>query len=408
MKLSRLAVVCVFSGILAFPSLASVVFQDTFETDLAVNSDTDVNYQYNLGRQSGTDAPVQYYEAAGTGAGAFLNVPTAGFNGSDVLLLRNNYISTQVRHSSVALTNDFSSLVGKKYNISYDGVITLATGAGNDLWTSISLLGDISNLNELGPNQSSADFGLLIRQDGRVDVWGDATLIQGFGTGTSGVSVGSMYSLDILVDETGAGDPTAKVIFNQGTVDEVVLGTFSFDWEGSEQRNLGFKSVYGTAGSGTQGSLFDSRIDNLRIEIISEAVTGYEEWAVEYGLSDTNGGTMSEDFDGDGVSNLAEFALGGNPTNSASRGNLPVSALVADDGTNWFEYIHYERNDKDVAGLSYNPEHAEDLVFGTWTNTGFSFVGSGAFGDEFDIVTNRIPTTDAGARFVRLLIQLHE
>lgn len=62
-------------------------------------------------------------------------------------------------------------------------------------------------------------------------------------------------------------------------------------------------------------------------------------WADGLALSGVNR-LSTGDPDGDMINNLVEFGLGGNSTNGADVGHLPTIGTVADNGTNWFEYIH--------------------------------------------------------------------
>ena len=62
-------------------------------------------------------------------------------------------------------------------------------------------------------------------------------------------------------------------------------------------------------------SEFLSRIFGLGIYL-----QGYDLWANGYGI-----GAGTNDFDSDGLNNLYEYGLDGNPTNGLDRGTLPVS-----------------------------------------------------------------------------------
>ena len=127
-----------------------------------------------------------------------------------------------------------------------------------------------------------------------------------------------------------------------------------------------------------------------------------ENWAIGYGLSGDDA-KADADPDNDGLSNLYEYGLGGDPTNSANTGISPVYGMVADGGTNWFEYVYPRRSAPD-SGLTYHLELTDDLVYTDWANSGYTVVGTGTINDDFDAVTNRIPFV-ADERFVRLVIE---
>ncbi|MCF7817594.1 MAG: hypothetical protein K9M54_06910, partial [Kiritimatiellales bacterium] len=153
-------------------------------------------------------------------------------------------------------------------------------------------------------------------------------------------------------------------------------------------------------------SLADGNQD-LTLTVSGGPLGIYAAWAASYGLADTNGtGAMTADPDGDWVDNLSEYGLGGNPTNSGDQGHVPTSGLLADGGTNWLEYVYYERSDKAALGLDYYPERSLDLGFPGWTNSGIVVAGTGTLDAEFNTVTNRISTESEGKQFVRLRIQI--
>jgi len=124
-------------------------------------------------------------------------------------------------------------------------------------------------------------------------------------------------------------------------------------------------------------------------------------WIASYGLS---GAEAAPDYDAepDGMDNLLEYALGGNPTNDDAAVILPGFSVAADGGSNWFYYVHNERTDDDT--LTYTVEVKSNLVLDpSWETNGVEPVGeSGAVG-SFKSVTNR---TDIGsAEFIRLNVE---
>ncbi len=110
-------------------------------------------------------------------------------------------------------------------------------------------------------------------------------------------------------------------------------------------------------------------------------------------------GGKTDDDDDDGLLNLAEYALGGNPTNSADRGHLPV----IETGSDWIDYIHVRHAAK--SAVRYTVEVADDLVAAEWTTNGVEVVGIGVLDAEFNSVTNRISTETEAAQFIRLLLE---
>lgn len=123
--------------------------------------------------------------------------------------------------------------------------------------------------------------------------------------------------------------------------------------------------------------------------------TAYDTWAQSHSLA----GGPADDDDGDSLSNLGEYGLNGNPTNSADRGIRPI--LLSMGGL--LEYIYARRTAPD-SGLTYYLELTDDLVSGTWTNGGYIVTGTGTIHPDFEAVTNRIQNAGKTKGFIRLRI----
>ena len=103
--------------------------------------------------------------------------------------------------------------------------------------------------------------------------------------------------------------------------------------------------------------------------------------------------------------NLYEYALGGNPTNPADIGYVPMSGTIAVGSTNWFEYVHARR--KGSAGeLSYVLETSSNLLSNDWSNGSYiTLPSTGNLDADFEAVTNRIDTTGKTNEFIRLKVE---
>ncbi len=117
---------------------------------------------------------------------------------------------------------------------------------------------------------------------------------------------------------------------------------------------------------------------NFNDVVTLSALSPYEIWVASYQLT-------GPDDDFDGLDNLAEFALGGNPTNPSVNGHAPA---IVSQGSG-LRYVYPRRKD---AGLLYWLETSSNLVSGAWTNAGYTVLpDTGAYDADFESVTNAIP-----------------
>jgi hypothetical protein len=148
-------------------------------------------------------------------------------------------------------------------------------------------------------------------------------------------------------------------------------------------------------------------LDNLRIGRTYESIAlpppGYAAWAASHGLT----GGRFEDDNGNGRSNLMEYALGGNPKDSAEAGFSPVTEIVEEASSTWL-YFTYPKRSGPNSGLSYIATTSITLQAGSWTNDGVELVefNPNGFGEDFDAVTVRIPVTGETRAFIRLNVEL--
>lgn len=176
--------------------------------------------------------------------------------------------------------------------------------------------------------------------------------------------------------------------------------------------NLGSSDLR-LGGSQNSGQFFDGMIGEVKIftSTLSAAdfdlqleslvntwigAPSFASWATQWGVDI---GSETDDYDNNGLSNIEEYGLNGNPTNGTlDPAILPVFTQTASG----FDYIHIQRNDDPA--LTYTVETSTDLVNVPFTNTGYSVSGTNVSGGVFDSVTNTIPTTE-GQLFIRLNIE---
>ncbi len=142
------------------------------------------------------------------------------------------------------------------------------------------------------------------------------------------------------------------------------------------------------AGSGPQ----------LLVDVLIEK--SFENWAQANSLSGDDA-LAAADPDHDGMDNLLEYALGGNPGSNDVASIRPAFSMVDATGTRWLEYVYNRRLDAAARGLDYSMILSEDLT-ASWTNIGQTAeTGSAPIDDDFEVVTNRI-SADVAVKFATL------
>jgi len=112
----------------------------------------------------------------------------------------------------------------------------------------------------------------------------------------------------------------------------------------------------------------------------------------------------NQDPEGDGMDNLFEYALGGNPTIDDASAVRPVAGFAPD----WLTYVYRRRLDAASRGLSYSPVYKLDL---TSTNGWIPFepaweTGASPIDPDFETVTNEVDISGVDQAFIRLEIMV--
>ena len=123
---------------------------------------------------------------------------------------------------------------------------------------------------------------------------------------------------------------------------------------------------------------------------------GFDNWATAHGLTGTDA-EQGADPDGDGLNNLYEYGLGGDPTNSADQGTSPTYRKLSAE----IQYVYPARTDD--SDIEYYLEINDDLIYGTWTNSGYTAASGPSGTPDWDSVTNSI-STDVAEKYIRLMI----
>ncbi len=129
----------------------------------------------------------------------------------------------------------------------------------------------------------------------------------------------------------------------------------------------------------------------------------YNTWTDDFQLEGSNA-LWSADPDHDGLDNLSEFGLGGNPILGPDPEVLPTFRLLPEAAA--AEYIYRMRSDSSTLGLTYHPAYSPSLMTQAWTAVEGPLDEEDSSPEGFISVTNQIPM-QTSSLFLRLLIQLN-
>jgi len=307
-----------------------------------------------------------------------------------------------------------------------DGALHM-TGSGGDIWgtadsfafTHKDLSGDweistrIVNLDE---SDYSAKSGLIFRDSlianspmvAVVALPGDA---------------GDVYDqpdraprVSLLWRDTAGGSAHATDVLHMSfpmwvklrRVGSVYTGYYSSD--GQSWTEIGQRTIAALPATGKMGFGVCSHNNQRIVTSVFDHVEGitlrdiptYSRWSVGNGLTGENV-AMDADPDCDGLNNLAEYALGGNPNSDDVAAVLPDYEVVAVGASNAVDYIYRRRLDPAVLGLTYGLNTSTNLT-GAWDYAGTTYeTGSADIDQDFESVSNSVPF-ETGSGFVHLKI----
>jgi lysophospholipase L1-like esterase len=206
--------------------------------------------------------------------------------------------------------------------------------------------------------------------------------------GSAGVTVDAYRReiIDMVNERRTAGDSNIYLIAGHSmTESEDLLDSFHFDRPGTTKFATNLSAAI-------DAILVDSNYTG-----VAEIPTSFSDWAAPYALNAavTN---YYADADLDGLNNLAEFALGGNPTNGLRTGRFPE--IQSNGGV---EYVYQRRKNASALGLVYTPQAVSNLTDTGWSTNGITETGSTSVDSDFESVSNRINLDGKG--FVRLTIE---
>lgn len=262
---------------------------------------------------------------------------------------------------------------------------------------------------EIGARNLDTTFAGLIRNGSES---GDPRLVSltKVGTGKLTLSGTNTYTGDtrvldgvLAVTGTSIAD-TNKVILDGGTMEITGEETVDTLFFGGEQQAAGTWGSEDSTADNKDSTRF-SGTGVLTVVTGPEPVAGFESWIAGYGLAEEDQGT-SIDADKDGLNNLLEYVLGGDPS-------LHDAATIAPEGgVSGSDYVFsFVRSDASEADTSQTVEFGNDLEvwgsipIGASPGTAPVAIVEDSPDADFDTVTVTIPTAGATKFFARLKVE---
>jgi lysophospholipase L1-like esterase len=132
----------------------------------------------------------------------------------------------------------------------------------------------------------------------------------------------------------------------------------------------------------------------------------FDRWGGLHDLSGSDAAALS-DPDGDGVSNLLEFAMGGIPTSGSDPASIFRLQPFAPAGDAAFREFTFRRlRDAALKGLTYHLEWTDNLTSGFWTVSEVEETAADAVDAEYEQVVSRIALPEDRHHFVRLKVAM--
>ncbi len=133
------------------------------------------------------------------------------------------------------------------------------------------------------------------------------------------------------------------------------------------------------------------------IALTGTGITNLEAFRLQYfgSISNSGDGADTNDFDGDGIPNIMEFATGTNP----KQGNAMPGQLTLNVDT--LEFLYSQAKVAISDGLTFSVEWTDDLTTPNWNNAGVTEVNLSE-DDQFRYMKASVPAGTSGHRFMRL------
>lgn len=237
------------------------------------------------------------------------------------------------------------------------------------------------------------------------------------------IRAGYPVDLGVVVSNTGVSEDANNLRVSQslplasGQTGSGTLWVSSFDSEGMTARKggleVGESSELTVSLTPSTPGVFTSEVTfsadefaESSEEVVLNIIESYRSWSA--GLADSS---VNADLDGDGVSNLQEYAFGGDPEMASivqeGSGERLLPFLESESAGRVFTFLR--RTDASGRALSYEVEASPDLTGENWETIpgGMTADSPISLGNGFERVRMEFPEPSAD-RFFRLKVSLNE
>jgi hypothetical protein len=277
--------------------------------------------------------------------------------------------------------------------------------------TNTALFGKTFSLTAAAANENSATAPITIwhNDGGLVAVQGqNSGRIDGAGLATQNLErLTWTLSGDVTLDFTGFSyanaHPANGVVQLSDWDTEVLYGPYGVSAGKQIIASDGFSIG---AGQGLVFAAVTNTTDGLGLGGVSFDISEsqaliYINWAAAYGLI----GGMTDDDDLDGLDNLYEFAVGGNPTNgSVAPAYMPTGSLIESSGSNVLQYVYTRRQPVPVDMQYYCEVSSQGLILPNWADAGYTVTGEADADPGFRTVTNQTAVVE-DLKFIKLTVE---
>ncbi|VGO20428.1 beta-galactosidase [Pontiella sulfatireligans] len=199
------------------------------------------------------------------------------------------------------------------------------------------------------------DF-IVVNQNGNRFSTGVSSSLAGL---VSDLGTSDWLEFSVTLTRGASSDDWAMDLTLMNLVSNSIIETFSAGGLGSTPDFFAAETLYGGFSSSMIAMISSRVIDCFSYTVPGQ--TGWQQFVSNYGL----GGSVTNDFDHDGQFDYVEYALGGNPVNSASQGTMPSIVYAHDSYVSLYNLEITNAH----PGITYLAEWTDSLVSNGWNQT---------------------------------------